>query len=137
MWYNPVMIKVLEDAIEKVKKLPQERQAFAAELLEQFVADADAGVFEIPDDHMAGVHEGLEQARRGEFVGDDEMASSLEKAGRMRVRYAPRARNDIVHIHQYVAAHNPKAAIAVVRRIRATARPAGTLPRPRKTNPDR
>ena len=73
------MIKVLEDAIEKVKRLPQERQAFAAELLEQFVADADAGVFEIPDDHMAGVHEGLEQARRGEFVGDDEMASLWKK----------------------------------------------------------
>jgi predicted transcriptional regulator len=80
-WYNSIMIKVLEDAIEKVKKLPQERQAFAAELLEQFVADADAGVFEVPDHHMAGVHEGLEQARRGEFVGDDEMACLWKKLG--------------------------------------------------------
>ena len=75
------MIKVLEDAIEKVKKLPQERQVFAAELLEQFIADADAGVFEIPEDHMAGVHEGLQQARRGEFVGDDEMAALWKKLG--------------------------------------------------------
>ena len=46
----------------------------------------------------------------------------------MRVRYAPRARNDMVHIHQYVAAHNPKAAIAVVRRIRATANLLGRYP---------
>ena len=47
------MIKVLEDAIAKVKKLPEDRQAYAAEDLEQPVADADAGVFDIPDEHMA------------------------------------------------------------------------------------
>ena len=46
----------------------------------------------------------------------------------MRIRYAPRARNDIVHIHQYVAAHNPNAAVAVVRRIRTTARLLGRHP---------
>jgi toxin ParE1/3/4 len=39
----------------------------------------------------------------------------------MKLRYAPRARNDIADIHTYISEHNPQAAIAVVRAIRATA----------------
>jgi hypothetical protein len=53
------MNKVLEQAIEKIKKLPDDQQAYAAEVLEQIVADAEEGVFEIPSDHMAAVLEGL------------------------------------------------------------------------------
>jgi predicted transcriptional regulator len=67
------MIKVLEEAIEKVKKLPEDRQAYAAEVLEQIVSDAQEGIFEIPDEHMEGVLEGLEQAKRGEFATEREM----------------------------------------------------------------
>ena len=73
------MIKVLEEAIEKVKKLPEDRQPYAAEILEEIVADTDAGVFEIPDDHMPGILEGLEQVRRGEFATDEEMAILWKK----------------------------------------------------------
>ena len=73
------MIKVLEEAIEKVKKLPEDRQSYAAELLEQVVADADDEVFVIPDDHMPGVLEGLAQAERGEFATDEEMAALWRK----------------------------------------------------------
>jgi toxin ParE1/3/4 len=47
----------------------------------------------------------------------------------MKVWYAPRARNDIDRIHQYIAEHNPKAATAVVRKIRTTARTLGRHPR--------
>lgn len=39
----------------------------------------------------------------------------------MKLRYAPRARADIVHIHDYIAKHNARAATAVVRQIRTTA----------------
>ena len=66
------MIKVLETAIEKVKALPPERQAYAAEILEHIVA-ASAGPRHVPDDHRTGVVEGLEQAKRGELATDDEM----------------------------------------------------------------
>lgn len=38
----------------------------------------------------------------------------------MKLRFAPRARNDINQIHEYISQHNASAAIAVVRRIRAT-----------------
>ena len=75
------MIKVLEDAIEKVKKLPKERQAHAAEILEQLVADADAGEFTIPEEHMEGVLQGLQQARSGELASEEEMAGLWKKWG--------------------------------------------------------
>ena len=74
------MIKVLEKAIEKVRKLPEDRQAYAAEVLEQIAAQED-GVFEIPDEHIAAVTEGLEQAKRGEFPSDEEMAALWKKCG--------------------------------------------------------
>ena len=75
------MIKVLEQAIEKLKKLPEERQAYAAEVLEQIAAQ-EAGVFEIPDEHIAAVMEGLDQAERGEFASDEEIEALLRKPWR-------------------------------------------------------
>jgi len=66
------MTKVLEDAIEKVRKLPADRQAYAAELLEQIVA-AGGDPFVVPEAHRAAVLEGLGQAQRGEYVSEDEI----------------------------------------------------------------
>jgi len=68
------MTKILEDAIEKVRRLPEDRQAYVAEVLEQ-IASAGSGLFVVPDEHRAEVLEGLEQAERGEFVSDHEMAA--------------------------------------------------------------
>jgi hypothetical protein len=73
------MIKVLEEAIEKVKKLPKDRQAYAAEILEDIVADADGEIFVIPQEHMPGVLEGLGQVQRGEFASDAEMEALWKK----------------------------------------------------------
>lgn len=74
------MTKVLEDAIEKVRKLPEDRQAYVAEVLEH-IAATGSDVFIVPDSHRAAVLEGLEQAERGEFVSDDEMATLWRKCG--------------------------------------------------------
>ena len=38
----------------------------------------------------------------------------------MRLRFSPRARNDISYIYQYIAPHNKEAATAVVRQIQFT-----------------
>jgi len=75
------MIKVLEKAIEKVRKLPEDRQAYAAEVLEQIAAQHH-GVFQIPDDHIAAVMEGLEQAERGEFATDEEVKAFFARHGK-------------------------------------------------------
>jgi truncated hemoglobin YjbI len=74
------MTKVLEEAIEKVRKLPDDRQAYVAEVLEQ-IAAAGIDVFPVPEEHRAAVLEGFDQAERGEFVGDDEMAALWKKCG--------------------------------------------------------
>jgi predicted transcriptional regulator len=74
------MTKVLEDAIEEVRKLPEDRQAYVAEVLEQ-IAAAGSDLFVIPDDHRAAVLEGLAQADRGEFATDEEMAALWKKCG--------------------------------------------------------
>lgn len=74
------MMKILEQAIEKVRQLPDDRQVYAAEVLEQIAAGA-GGTFEIPIEHMDGVREGLEQARRGALASDDEMADLWKKSG--------------------------------------------------------
>lgn len=72
------MIERLEKAIEKVKRLPNDRQAYAALLLEE-VASGD--VFNVPEDHRAGVLEGLAQIRRGERVSEAEMQALWKKCG--------------------------------------------------------
>jgi predicted transcriptional regulator len=78
--YDDPMMKALEDAIEKVRKLPADRQAIAAELLEQ-VAASSGGVFVVPDEHRAALLEGLQEAERGEFVSDAQMAALWKKCG--------------------------------------------------------
>jgi predicted transcriptional regulator len=74
------MTKVLEDVIEKLRRLPEDRQAYAAEVLEQIVA-SDGDLFVVPDEHRSAVLEGLEQADRGEFATDQEMAALWKKCG--------------------------------------------------------
>lgn len=74
------MTKVLEDAIEKLRKLPDDRQAYVAEVLEQ-IAAAGSDLFLVPEAHRAAVLEGLGQAERGEFESDEEMAALWKKCG--------------------------------------------------------
>jgi predicted transcriptional regulator len=74
------MTKVLEEVIEKVRRLPEDRQAYVAEVLEQIVANDDV-LFVVPDEHRAAVLEGLGQAERGEFATDEEMAALWKKCG--------------------------------------------------------
>jgi len=74
------MTKVLEDAIERVRQLPEDRQAYVAEVLEQ-IASAGSDVFIVPEEHRAAVLEGLGQAERGEFATDEEMAALWKKCG--------------------------------------------------------
>ncbi len=78
--YIEPMTRVLEDAIEKVRRLPEDRQTYVAEVLEQ-IAAAGSDLFIVPEEHRAALLEGLEQAERGEFVSDDEMALLWRKCG--------------------------------------------------------
>ena len=74
------MTEVLEDAIEKVRRLPEDRQAYVAEVLEQ-IAAAGSDPFIVPEEHRAAVLEGLREAEQGEFASDEEMAALWKKCG--------------------------------------------------------
>ncbi len=77
----PRMIKALEIAIEKLKCLPEDKQAYAAGVIEE-IAAADDEVFRIPDDHLPAVLEGLAEAERGEFASDEEVERALRRPWR-------------------------------------------------------
>jgi predicted transcriptional regulator len=64
------MTRLLEKAIEKIKQLPEEDQdAIAVAVL----AMADESLPAIDAETRAAIEEGVEQARRGEFVPDEEI----------------------------------------------------------------
>jgi len=63
------MIKVLEQTIEKVKKLSEERQQEAAQVLEQFAAAGD-DVYRLTDEERRLVREGLADLDAGRVVSD-------------------------------------------------------------------
>lgn len=72
------MIKVLEQAIAKVKALDPERQAYAAAVLEDIATD---DVVIIPLEHLAALDEALAQVDRGERANEHDMAALWKKCG--------------------------------------------------------
>ena len=58
-WYNYRMIKALEQAIQKVRALPEDKQRLAAELLEELAAEPSS--FLIPAWHREIVEQRLDE----------------------------------------------------------------------------
>jgi predicted transcriptional regulator len=74
------MTKLLEKAIAKVRELPEDDQnAIALTILS--MADAETADHEIDEETRAAILEGLEQARRGEFVPDEEIEALWKRHG--------------------------------------------------------
>ena len=74
------MTKLLEDAISKVRQLPDADQDEAAEILFA-LASRLATPEPLDDATRAAINEGLEQVRRGEFVSDEEMRAFFLERG--------------------------------------------------------
>jgi len=72
------MIRALEQAVEKVKKLSRERQEYAAEVLEQ-IAEAGDGVHPLSAEERRLVREGLAELDRGEVATDAEVRAVFAK----------------------------------------------------------
>ena len=68
------MIKVLENAIEKVKRLSEERQQYVAHVLEQLAATSD-DVYRLSDEERRLVREGLADLDAGRVVSDADMTA--------------------------------------------------------------
>jgi hypothetical protein len=74
------MTKLLEQAIASVQNLPEAEQDEAAEVLLSLVSKFREPV-RLDDETRAAIREGSEQARRGEFVSDAEMAEFFKRHG--------------------------------------------------------
>ena len=62
----------IKAVLERVLTWPAERQADAADMLLMLEA-REGELYHPADDEWAAIEEGLAQARRGEFVPDEEM----------------------------------------------------------------
>ena len=58
--------------LEGVRSWPKQDQEELVEIAREIEARR-TGIYVMSDEERAAVHEGLDQARRGEFVPDDEM----------------------------------------------------------------
>lgn len=74
------MTKLFEQAIEQARGLSDDEQDEAAEVLLSLIAKRYEPV-PLDEATKAAINEGLEQARRGEFVGDEEMSAFFKRHG--------------------------------------------------------
>jgi hypothetical protein len=74
------MTKLLEKAIAQARTLPPEEQdALAAMLLT--MTDEGAGMVPMDEEARAAIRQGLEQARRGEFIPEEEIEALWKRFG--------------------------------------------------------
>src|SRR5438477_8095634 len=74
------MSKLLEDAIKKVRELPEADQDEAAEMLLSVASKYQRPV-RLDDDTRGAIEQGRAQARRGEFVSDKDMDAFFKRHG--------------------------------------------------------
>jgi predicted transcriptional regulator len=79
MFIQDAMTELLEKAIAQARALPPEEQDKAAVLLA--MTDEGAGVVPLDDETRAAIRQGLEQARRGEFVPEAEIEALWKRLG--------------------------------------------------------
>ncbi|HMA74754.1 MAG TPA: hypothetical protein VKP67_25170 [Xanthobacteraceae bacterium] len=81
MWYYLEMTKEqIYAVLENVRSWPQEDLEELAEVAREIEARRK-GVYVMDDEERAAVREGLGQARRGEFVSNEEMDAFWKKIG--------------------------------------------------------
>jgi hypothetical protein len=71
------MTKKLDDAITKVRALPEDDQDMAADVLLSMIAEPAP----LDDEARSAIREGLDQARRGESVPDQEIQALWKRHG--------------------------------------------------------
>lgn len=75
------MTRILDKAIAKVRALPAEDQDVLGAVILALADEELTRIGELDDETRAAVREGLEQARRGEFVPDEEIEVLWQRLG--------------------------------------------------------
>ena len=74
------MTKLLDQAIEKVRKLPEADQDDTAEML-LWAIEARGASMPLDDETAAAIDEGLADSRRGDFASEAEVAALWKRHG--------------------------------------------------------
>jgi hypothetical protein len=72
------MTKLLETAIEKIRRLPADRQDEAAEMLLSVVAQSGSNTLQLSDEQTAEVQRRLENRN---YASDEEVAAFFRQVG--------------------------------------------------------
>ena len=75
----PTMTKILGKAIAKVRELPAEEQDILGAVMLALADEELTRIGELDDETRAAIREGLEQARRGEFVPEEEIEALWQR----------------------------------------------------------
>jgi predicted transcriptional regulator len=70
----------IAEVLDRVRTWPEERQAWAAELLLLLEAQ-DERPLRVSDEEWEAIQEGNAQAERGEFVSDEDIAAVYKRYG--------------------------------------------------------
>ncbi len=71
----------LAAAVEAIRRLPAERQALAADVLENIVSKEAVG-YRLSDEQLAEVELSIREADTGDFASEAEVAAFLVKLGK-------------------------------------------------------
>jgi hypothetical protein len=73
------MTKLLDEAVAKVRELPEEEQNLAAESLMIFAELAKQGVYTLSPEERAAIEASKAEVRRGEFATDAEVEAAYAR----------------------------------------------------------
>jgi len=75
------MTKILDTAIAKARMLPEEDQDALGAVLLSLTEEWQSGLDHLDDETRAAIREGLEQAKRGEFVPEQDIQALWKRYG--------------------------------------------------------
>jgi predicted transcriptional regulator len=73
------MTKMVREAMEVFKELPEDRQAMVARAILDFASDD--GLYHLTDDERSEVRAGVAEIKRGEVASDEEVARTYKRIG--------------------------------------------------------
>ena len=74
------MTKMVQEAIEALKELPQDKQTAVARAILDY-ASHDDDIYHLTDDEHREVRAGLAEIRRGDIASDEEVAGTYKRIG--------------------------------------------------------
>jgi hypothetical protein len=76
-----IMAKILDQAIAKARELPEQDQDALGAVILSLAEEWRSGDDDLDDETRAAIREGIAQAKRGEFVPDEDIQALWKRYG--------------------------------------------------------